>query len=193
MSLNLYASSVGTKGYTSTSTAGTITRSIDGHSGKRLGIMAYNATPSESATSLYFMMTLQQSTIATTGGASGLTTLTCAAFASAPVTSAVLVIVLDDGSYQWLTVASTASTTSVPISSALTDDASAGAKVYDLGLYTTDGNYRVPLTASTNKADSAQTGLMYSNFKGAPARVHMHSTGSGTASINYVTFAYTNV
>ena len=194
MSLNIYAASVGAVGYTpGTATASTITKNIDGRPGKRIAIMAYSCTPAETATSIYFMTCLRHSTISGTGGASNLTTLTCAAFSSAPATGGTIVIVLDDGSYQWTTVASTASTTSVPISSALTDDASAGAKVYYLGLYTTAGHYTVPMTASTVKSDSLSTGLFYGADKGSPIRMHIHSTGSGIASINYATFAYINV
>lgn len=194
MSLNIYAASVGAVGYTpGTATASTITKNIDGRAGKRLAIMAFAATPAETATSIFFMTCLRHSTISGTGGASNLTTLTCAAFSSAPATGGTIVIVLDDGTYQWTTVASTSTTSSVKLSSALTDDASAGAKVYYLGLYTDDGHYRVAMTASTVKSDSLQTGLFYGADKGSPIRVHIYSAGSGTASIDYVTYAFINV
>lgn len=192
MGMNVYVEAVGTKASTvGGATATTLTVNIDGKQGKRLNIMGYAATPSESATNLYFMTTLQE-TVVSAAVASNATTLTVTAFTSAPATSGVVVVVLDDGSYQWLTVASTASTTSVPISSALTDSMAASNKVYYLGLYTTTGHHRIALTASTQKQDDNAFGLYFGASKGAPIRVHLHSAGSGVASIDHVTYSYVN-
>jgi hypothetical protein len=190
--MNMYLEAVGTKGgVAGGATASTITTNIDGKQGKRLGIMSYAVTPSESATNIYFMQTLQE-TVVSAAVASNATTLAVTAFASTPATSGVIVVVLDDGTYQWLTVASTASTTSVPISSALTDSMAASNKVYYLGLYTTTGHNKIAMTASTQKANNDSFGLFFGYSKGAPMRVHVHSSGSGVASIDHITYAYTN-
>ena len=192
MAMNMYAEAVGTKASAvGGATASTITVNIDGKPGKRLAIMGYAATPVETATNLYFMQSLAETTLSS-AAASNVTTITCTAFTTAPATSGVIVVVLDDGTYQWLTVASTASTTSVPISSALTDSAAAGNKVYFLNVYTTTGHQKVALTASTQKVSSDSFGLYFGTSKGSPIRVHLHSAGSAAASIDHVTYAYTN-
>jgi hypothetical protein len=136
-------------------------------------------------------MGLQNSSVSS--GASGVTTVTSVAFTTAPVTGATVVVVLDNGTYQWLTVASTASTTSIPISSALTDDASGA--IYDLGLYSTTGNAQVQCAnTNTEKQSYGAPGLFFGKVKGSPARVGIIATAASLSStVDYVTYGYINV
>jgi hypothetical protein len=138
-------------------------------------------------------MGLQNSSVSS--GASGATTVTTVAFTTAPATGATIAVVLDNGAYQWLTVASTASTTSIPISSALTDTAAAGNPVYFLNVYSSAGHYRVKGSASgVQKTESSDIGLLANTTKGAPLMAHVLAAAStALCQIDYITYAYTNV
>lgn len=190
MGLNTYLEAAGGIGYTTGSTAAGAWVDIDGKPGKRIAIQGLGLNPrlGGTATVAYIMPGLQKSSVSS--GASGATTVTTVAFTSAPATGATFVIVLDNGTYQWLTVASTASTTSVPISSALTDDASGAA--YDLGLYSTAGNYQIQTANSnTEKQAYGSPGLFFGKFKGAPMKVGLINTAASlSATVDYVTYGY---
>ena len=194
MGLNAYLEAVGAVGYTTGTTAAGAWVSIDGKPGKRLAIQSYSLNPrlGGTATVGYVMAGLQSANIAS--AASGATTITVATFTTAPATGATVVIVLDNGSYQWTTVASTASTTSVPIASALTDDVTTGV-MYDLGLYSTTGNAQIQTAnaVTTNQAYGSP-GLFFGKFKGAPMRVGLiNAAASLSATVDYVTYGYINV
>jgi len=197
MGLNLYAEAVGGVGYTvaTTTAAGAVVK-IDGKPGKRLVITAYGFqdTGKVAVPDLYFMKPVETTTIGT-AAASNVTTITVTTMATTPATSGNIVVVLDNGTYQWLTVASTASTTSVPVSSALTDTAAAGNPVYFLNVYSSAGHFRVlGSAAGAQKSDSRDIGLFYDNPKGAPMMAHLLATASTALSqIDYISYAYTNV
>jgi len=194
MGLNAYLEAVGAVGYTAGTTAAGAWVSIDGKPGKRLAIQSYSLNPrlGGTATVGYVQAGLQSANIAS--AASGATTITVATFATAPATGATVVVVLDNGSYQWLTVASTAATTSVPISSALTDDITTGV-MYDLGLYSTAGNAQIqPANDVTTNQSYGSPGLFFGKFKGAPMRVGLiNAAASLSATVDYVTYGYINV
>jgi hypothetical protein len=197
MGLNIYAEAVGGVGYTvaTTTAAGGVVK-IDGKPGKRLAITAYGFqdTGKVAVPDLYFMKPAQNTTIGT-AAASNVTTITVTAFTTAPATSGNIVVVLDNGTYQWLTVASTASTTSVPVSSALTGAAAAGNPVYFLNVYSSAGHFRVQGSASgAQKTDSRDIGLFYDTPKGAPMMAHVIAAAStALCQIDYVSYAYINV
>jgi len=192
MGLNAYIEGLGSKSDMGSATASTIYVNIDGKPGKRLGIVAYGVQPRLSPTSFTVMQCIEASTVSA-AVASGATTITATAFTTAPATGATFVIALDNATYQWLTVASTASTTSVPISSALTDTLAAGNKLYNLGTAGVDGHNVIPLAANTFKYDQCELGLFWSSYRGAPIKVNFYSADSSAAAIEYVTYAYTNV
>ena len=192
MGLNAYIEALGTKSDYGSATASTMAVQIDGKPGKRLGILAYGVTPRLSPTSFTVLQCIEHSTVSA-AVASGATTITATAFTTAPATGATFVIMLDNGANQWLTVASTASTTSVPISSALTDTLAAGNKLYNLGVAGADGHNVIPLAASTYKSDACEVGLFWSSYRGAPIKVNFYSADSSAAAIDYVTYCYTNV
>jgi hypothetical protein len=91
-------------------------------------------------------------------------------------------------------VASTASTTSVPISSALTDDCASGA-IYYMGLYSTAGNYQIQTANAVTTAYAYDgIGLAFGKVKGAPVRIGIINTlASLAATVDYVTYGYTNI
>lgn len=194
MGLNAYLEAVGAVGYTTGSTANGAWVNIDGKPGKRIAIQSLGLNPrlGGTATVGYVMPGLQSASISS--AASGATTITVATFTSAPATGATVVVVLDNGSYQWLTVASTASTTSVPISSALTDTITTGV-MYDLGLYSTAGNAQIQTANSnTEKQSYGAPGLFFGKFKGAPVKVGLINTAASlSATVDYVTYGYINV
>lgn len=197
MGLNLYAEAVGGVGYTvatDTATGGTV--KIDGKPGKRLMITAYGFkdTGNVAVPDLYFMKPVESTTIGT-AAASNVTTITVTTMATAPATSGNIVVVLDNGTYQWLTVASTASTTSVPVSSALTDTAAAGNPVYFLNVYSSAGHYRIKGEAAGAQAkNNSEIGLFAGNPKGAPIMAKILAAAStALCQIDYITYAYTNV
>jgi len=196
MGLNLYAEAVGGVGYTvATATASGISVKIDGKPGKRLVITGYGFTDTAPhVPDLYFMKPVESTTIGT-AAASNVTTITVTTMATAPATSGNIVVVLDNGTYQWLTVASTASTTSIPISSALTDTAAAGNPVYFLNVYGTAGHYRVKgAAAGAQQTKNSDIGLFAGNPKGAPFMAHcIQASSTGLCSIDYITYAYANV
>lgn len=194
MGLNTYMTGAGGVGYTTGSTANGVWVDIDGKPGSRVAIQSYYLNPQAggSAGKGYVMCTLDKATCVSV--ASNATTVTVATFSSAPATGATVVIVLDDGTYQWTTVASTASTTSVPIASALTDTATSGAMYY-LGLYSTSGNALINTgnTATSNQAYGSP-GLFFGKYKGAPVRIgHINTAASLSSTVDYVTYAYMNV
>jgi hypothetical protein len=192
MGLNAYLEAVGGVGYTAGTTALGAWVAIDGKPGKRLAIQSLGLNPRLGGTAVaYLQMGLQNSSVSS--GASGVTTVTSVAFTTAPVTGATVVVVLDNGTYQWLTVASTASTTSIPISSALTDDASGA--IYDLGLYSTTGNAQIQCAnTNTEKQSYGAPGLFFGKVKGSPARVGIIATlASLSSTVDYVTYGYINV
>lgn len=197
MGLNTYLEAVGSVGYTvaSTTAAGAIAK-IDGKPGKRLAITAFGFqdTGTGATPNTYFMTALDKSTIGT-AAASNVTTITTVAFSAAPATSGNIVVVLDDGTYQWLTVATTASTTSIPISSALTDTAAVGNPVYFLNVYSTAGHYRVKGSASgAQKSDKLEPGMFYGKYKGSPMMVHTIAADStALCQLDYVSYGYINV
>lgn len=197
MGLNLYAEAVGGLGYTvATATASGIYAKIDGKPGKRLVVTGYGFQTIGSGTTpdLYFMKPTESTTIGT-AAASNVTTITVTTMTTAPATSGNIVVVLDNGTYQWLTVASTASTTSIPISAALTDTAAAGNPVYFLNVYSSTGHYRVKGSASgAQKTGVSDIGIFANPTKGAPFMVHaIDASSTALVQIDYVTYAYTNV
>lgn len=196
MGLNAYLEGVGAVGYTTGTTALGAWVTIDGKPGKRLAIQSYDLNPrlGGTATVGYVQHGREYATISSSGGASGATTLTVATFVTAPATGANVVVVLDNGTYQWLTVASTASTTSVPISSALTDDANGNA-IYDLGVYSASGNPQIqPANTNTAAQSYGAPGLFFGKFKGCPMRVGLINTAASlSATVDYVTYGYINV
>lgn len=196
MGLNAYLEAAGAVGYTTGTTAAGAWVTIDGKPGKRIAIQTYDLNPRSggTATVAYIQHGREYTTITSTGGASNATTITVNAFTTAPATGATFVVVLDDGTYQWLTVASTASTTSVPISSALTDSAHGNA-VYDLGVYNATGNPVINV-ANTNTSNQAygSPGLFFGKFKGCPMRIGLiNAAASLSATVDYVTYGYINV
>lgn len=188
MGINFWGAAVGSKGYSALATAGTITHNIDGQSGKRIAITAFGATPGEVANPFYFMVPLAHTT-ASAAAASGATNISLTATPSDYGTSDVVAILLDDGSYQWTTVAASA-TTNNHLTSALTDTVAAGNDVWYLGVYTDNGHYRFTTTASTQKAVALAEGILYGSYKGGPMRFHFQVTSSGATSVDYITYAY---
>lgn len=197
MGLNAYLEAVGSVGYTAGAATDTNAAiNISGKPGKRIAILSYGFQETDSVVPAiaYFMRSIEATTIGT-AAASGATTITVTTMTNTPATAAWVCAVLDDGTYQFTTVRATASTTSIPLTTNLTDTSAAGNAVYYLGAATTTGQYRVnQATAGTQENASSDIGLVFGSTKGSPMRVEVSdSTGTQIAEIDYVSYGYLNV
>ncbi len=188
MGINYWGAGVGMLGYKAVATAGTIVHNIDPAPGKRIAIISVGATPGEVADSFYFMVPLGSTTIST-AAASGATGITLTSTPTGYGTSDVVVIQLDDGTYQWTTVAASATTNS-HLTSALTDTAAAGNGVWYLGVYTDDGHMKIATTASTQKVLAQEGGYFYGSLVGGPMRFHFQVTSSGSTHVDFINYAH---
>lgn len=189
MGINYWGAGVGSKGAkAAATTAATQTHNIDGSPGKRLAILSYSCTPPVAAEAFYFMVPLAHTTLSA-AALSGATNISMTTTPSDFGTSDVVVIVLDDGTYQWTTVGASAVSVN-KLTSALTGAAAAGNDVWYLGVYTDEGHYRVNMIASTTKEETSDTGIFFGSYKGGPMRMHYTTAGSSLACIGYVSYAY---
>jgi len=199
MGLNAYLEAVGSYGYTAGSaTATNAAKNIAGKPGKRLAILnfAFQETDGVKGAIGYFMKSMEDTT-ASAAIASGATTITVTTMTNTPATGGHVCVVLDDGTYQFVTVASTATTSSIPISSALTDSVAAGNSIYYLALYNTTGaphNRWDQATVGTQEAQKSDLGIFFGSSKGSPMRVEISdNSGTQVAELDLVTYGYINV
>jgi len=199
MGLNAYLEAVGSYGYTVGSATGTnAARNISGKPGKRLAItgFAFQETDSVVPAIAYFMRSMEDTTIGT-AAASGATAITVTTMTNTPATDGNVCIVLDDGTYQFTTVKSTASTTSIPLTTALTDSAAAGNSVYYLALFSTTGAGHCRWDQGAKEVQEAEyhePGIFFGASKGSPMRVEVSdNSGSQPAELDFVSFGYINV
>ena len=78
-----YAKALGSLGYKTAASATAITHDIDPRPGGRIVIVAFGATASESSDSVYFMKSLDETTVGTAAASGGTTVVLTAALAPA--------------------------------------------------------------------------------------------------------------
>jgi len=195
MGANVYLDSVASYGYNTESAATAIVQGIQPQSGKRIAIRAFGLTAGTTATDVYFMQSLGQSTLSS-AVASGATT--GFALAAEPVASNTLAssdyvgIMVDDGTCHFSKVA-TGTVSAFSLSTALDDSAAAGNVVYFFGKYSDEGHLRWNVAASTQDTADVDGGLFYANAKGKPMFVfHRNNVAGSAGSIDFITVNYIN-
>jgi hypothetical protein len=193
MGANVYLKAVSALGYKTATAATAIMQYIQPRSGSRIAIRAFGMSCGATATTVYWMVPIGQSSI-TTAVASGATTgfavdaqpqTTANALASADNVA----IQLDDGTYQFTTVA-TGLFTGFSIAAALTDTVAAGNTVYAFGIFSDTGHFPFKLTISTQTTAAVDGGVFYANAKGAPMIVYHANDAAAAGSQDYVAIDY---
>lgn len=199
MGANVYLDAVDQLGYNTETPATLIISQINPVTGSRIAIRAFSLYCAATATDVWFLQAMGQTTV-TTAVASGATTgiiLTAEPQSTAnPVASGdYLLIEMDDGTFHQTTVA-TGLYTGLSISDALDDSLAAGNRVWAFGLYTDTApisHVRVHLSstsASTTRDEDG--GVIFGVAKGYPILVFHRNNAAAAGAIDYVTVDYIN-
>ena len=195
MGANVYLESVGSYGYNTEAAATVITQGIQPVSGKRIAIRAFGLTAGTSATDVYFMQSLGDSTLSaavTSGATTGLALAAVPYATDALASNDYVGIMVDDETCHFTKVA-TGTYADFSISTALDDSAASGNKVYFFGVYGTEGHLRWNVAASTQDTADIDGGIFYASGKGKPMFVfHRNSVAGSAGSIDYITVDYIN-
>lgn len=202
MSGNIYIDSVWSAGYKAQSaTATLLTQTIPGKSGKRIAIRAFGYTAANVSTVLYFMQTLGQTTLASAAASGGTTIVLTAKTIGGSATASIgdiatgdyVAVVLDDGTYQFTTVASMQTSLTVTLAAALTDTVAAGQAVYGLGVAGDQGHLTYKLTVSTQNTKELDGGIFYGAAKSYPMMIYfLSASATALTSLDYLTVDYLN-
>ena len=195
MGANTYLAGVTSLGYKTEAASTAIQQEISPRPGARITIRAFGFTCGASATSVYFMQALGQSTMAGAVASGLLVGMALAAEPSAGVTMGtndIVCLELDDGTFQYTTLAS-GGWSDFSIADALEDDVAAGNKVWQFGVHTDDGHIRFNLTASVQTSKAVEGGIFYAKSKNRPMIVYHVNDGVAAGSIDYVSIDYINV
>jgi len=196
MGANVLLVSSTQKGYLAgTATAALIVHNINPRSGARISIRAFQATCSESVSTLYFQPAWGYTTVATTA-ASGATSITLSgapddgahAFASGDQ----FCLQLNDGTFHFASATNWNATTNVLVCSslALTGSATAGNRCWSLGIYTDAHVARYRLTVSTANTKELDGGIIKAPTKFSPMMVTHDNVGSQVSAVQYITVDY---
>ena len=182
-------------------TATAVIQNIDRRAGARIAIRAFGFSCANVATSLYFMQTLNTTTVngavasglvtinVTSGDVSGSVTGT-----TGPLTSDIdyVAITLDNGDLQFELLESVASTL-IYTTNALEDTVADGNVVYALGFPGDEGHTEYLLTVSTQNTKELDGGVIYGRAKGYPMMIyHLSAGATALGSLDYLTFDYIN-
>ena len=107
-------------------------------------------------------------------------------------TNDIVCLELDDGTFQYTTLAS-GGWSDFSIADALEDDVAAGNKVWQFGVHTDDGHIRFNLTASVQTSKAVEGGIFYAKSKNRPMIVYHVNDAVAAGSIDYVSIDYINV
>jgi len=177
-----------------TATAALIVHNINPYAGGRISIRAFQATCSESVSTLYFQPAWGYTTVKTTA-ASGAPTIvlngdpngSAHAFASGDQ----FCLQLNDGAYLFGSATNWwASGTLVCSAAALTASATAGAKCWGLGIYTDSHVSRYRLTVSAINTKELGDGLIKAPTKFSPMMVTHDNVGSQVSNVQYISVDY---
>ena len=196
---NTFTKTVDSFGYKAQSaTATALTENIDRQTGARIAIRAFGFTPGDVATSLYFLQTLATTTV-NGAVASNLVTIvltsaniggTTSGSVGAIAASDYVAVTLDNGDLMFDVLDSAASTT-IYLTSNLTDTVASGNTVYGLGAAGDQGHIEYALTASTQNTKELEGGIFFGEGKGYPMILYYLAAGAtATASLDYLTVEY---
>ena len=193
MGANVYLAAARSLGYKTETAATAIQQNIDPRDGERIAIIALGMSCGATATTSQLMQALGESKIST-AVASGATTGFVAGadfqISGNTVASADFVsLELDDGSYQYTTIA-TGTYSDFSIAAALLDTVAVGNKVFGFGIAADAGHIRLNLTASVQTTWAQDGGVFFANAKGRPMIVLHNNNAAAAGSQDYVTIGY---
>jgi hypothetical protein len=196
---NTWIKQVKAVGYKSAATGTAIVQNIDPVPGYRAAVVACGATCSSTATRLYLLTSSVQAKVSGAVSASLVTIILSADPHSAltakglTATLGYVCVTLSDGTYQYTTVSTFASTVYITLTSALTVAIADGAPVWLLGLYSDSAHQSLLLTAGTQTTkDTSGAGVFYTDATGAPLIAYHLNNSSQIGSIDYISLNYIN-
>jgi hypothetical protein len=203
MGMNVYLEAAGSLGYSKNATTAAATWvSIDGRSGKRLSILSYGTTTPSVATTIVFMQAAPGSglnSLASALTASSTAIQWASARPSNIYTADYVAVKLDDGTFIYGSLNTTATTSTVLVSAGTMAAAAIGNPVYYFATAANAGHFpTVRGTALTQYTDydAAGIGRFVATTMGSPMLVWIPAVAAGTAlagSIDYVTYGYISV
>ena len=193
MGSNVYLAAAKSFGYKTETASTAIVHNVDPRDGERIAIRALGLTAGASATTAHIMQALGESTIGT-AVVSGATTAFAAAAefqtsSNAVVSSDFIALELDDGSYQYTTIA-TGTWSDFSIADALLDTVAAGNKVFGFGVHGDSGHIKLTCTASVQTKWELDGGIFYADAKGRPVKIYHDNDAAAAGSIDYATIDY---
>lgn len=202
MSINAYleaAASIGSTPATATTLA--VTAFIHGKPGLRATILAYSVTTGSAATTISFMVPVSgNNTIASALTASSTAIQWGSTRPSNIYTADWVAVGLDDGSFVYGILGSTATTSLITVSAGTMAAAAIGSPVYYFATAANNGHFRRVLgTGATQYTDSdANIGRFFGSVKGGPiiAMSPAFAAGSTLAAAgtwDYITIGYISV
>jgi len=182
-------------------TATALTQEIDRVAGARIAIRAFGFSCGDVATSLYFMQTLNTTTV-NGAVASGLVTInvtnqniggtTSGSVGALASDADYVAITLDNGDLQFELLESVASTL-IYTTNALEDTVASGNMIYGLGFPGDQGHTEYLLTVSTQNTKELDGGIFFGTGKGYPMMLyHLSASATALASLDYLTVEYIN-
>ncbi len=190
MGANVYLTHVKSFGYQTQTTGTDIIQDIPGRPGERIAIRAFGFTCAGTVTEVVFMQALTKTTT-TAVAASGASQIAVTAAVGSMSAGDVLVVVEDTGNYLF-SICRSVATLTIDLCTNLSGAAASGATVYNMGIYSDDGQINYLLTASTQTEKALDGGIFYANAKGYPMRVHHTNDALGDGNIDYLTVDYIN-
>jgi hypothetical protein len=197
---NVYLTGVWSKGYKTATATAHFQHEIPGSADGRLIVFAFGLTASGSsvpADIVYFMAVLGRTTVSTpalSGATSIVLTADPGPATNLLATSDALVVKLDSGVYQFLSMTGWVVTTLTVTCAALAGTVAAGQTVWDMGIYSDTGHYAYKLAAaSIQYTKEAAQGLFPALAFGDPMIVYHPNAGTAIGSIDYISGGYINV
>ena len=195
MGANTYLKSVTSFGYKTEATATAIQQNIDPKPGQRITIRAFGFSCGATITSVYFMQSLGDSTIASAVASNATSGFICTAEPTSDEVMAskdIVCIELDNGKFQYDVVAS-GTWSCFDITSALEDTVAAGNRIFQFGVATDEGHVRFKLTASVQTTGELDGGIFRASAMNKPMIIYHPNDASNGGSNDYVSVDYINV
>lgn len=196
MGANTYLKSVTSFGYKTAATGTAIQQNIDPKAGQRITIRAFGFSCGATITSVYFMQSLGDSTIANAVASNATSGFVCTAEPTSDEVMAskdIVCIELDNGKFQYDVVAS-GTWSCFDITSALEDTVAAGNRIFQFGVHTDDGHLRFKLTVSVQTTKELDGGIFRANAMNKPMiAYHVNDTTTVSGSQDYISVDYINV
>jgi len=144
---------------------------------------------------VYFLQSLGDSTIGTTLASGVQVGMAVAAEPNSDIpmsTSDIVCIELDDGTFQYTTLAS-GGWSDFSIDDALQDTVAAGNRVFQFGIATDNGHLKFNLTASVQTTKELDGGIFRANATNKPMIIYHANDAAAAGSNDYVSVDYINI